>query len=81
MNVPSIKHVFSTTPGKSRVRILQSIGRALRLHKSKDEAVFWDFTDRMEIAGKVNIGFSHLEERMRLYITERFKLKLYEVKL
>lgn len=81
MNVPSIRHVFSTFPGKSKIRILQSIGRALRLHEGKENVVFWDFADKMEKNGKTNTSFNHLEERMGVYYSEKHKTKLYEVHL
>lgn len=79
MNVPSLQHVFSTAPGKSRVRILQSIGRALRLHKDKNEAIFWDFADKIGTDSRVNIGYKHFEERLSLYMKQKFNLKQYDV--
>lgn len=81
MNVPSLRHVFSTMPGKARIKLLQSIGRVLRLSKGKTKAVFWDFADYMEHGGKVNMGFNHLEERMNIYVSQKFKIKFIEVDL
>lgn len=81
MNVPSLRHVFSTWPGKSVVRILQSIGRALRLMNGKTEALFWDFSDLMMIKSSVNISYDHFEKRMQLYAQEQFKVKIYKVKI
>lgn len=81
MNIPSLKHVFSTSPGKSRVRILQTIGRALRLNKDKTDAQFWDFADKMEKGKKVNIGYAHLEERVKLYLQEKFNIHFFKVQL
>lgn len=81
MNVPSIQHVFSTHPGKSQVRILQSIGRALRLREGKQQAMFWDFADEFLWNGKINIGYKHFEERINLYLSERYKIETTVVEL
>lgn len=81
MNVPSIRHVFSTIPGNSQVRLLQSIGRVLRLDEGKTEATFWDFADKMNWDGRNNIGFKHLEERLQIYMKEKFNVSIYEVNL
>lgn len=87
MNVPSIKHVFSLFPGKSTVRIMQSIGRALRLADGKTEAIFWDFADRMKGRNQktkktcYNMGYAHLEKRVELYVKRRFNIRFYEVNL
>lgn len=81
MNVPSIRHVFSTYPGKSIIRILQSIGRALRLKSNKTTATFWDFGDIMIKGAKNNLGMVHLEYRLKLYMKEKFKVKSFKVKI
>lgn len=81
MNVPTIHHVFSVTPGKSRVRILQSIGRVLRLSPGKKEAFTWDFSDEIRDGKKVNVGYKHFEERLEIYMKQKFKIKQYKVEL
>lgn len=81
MNVPSLNHVFSTYPGKSKIRLLQSIGRVLRKNKDKESATFWDFGDIMKKGKKTNIGFSHYRERQELYMKQKFNIKFHEVKL
>jgi superfamily II DNA or RNA helicase len=79
MNVPSLRHVFSTFPGKSRIKTLQSIGRSLRLDDGKSKAVFWDIADVMVKKDEKSVTHKHLEERIKLYIRERFKIKTFEI--
>lgn len=79
MNVPSLKHVFSTLPGKSRVRVLQTIGRVLRLYEGKHLAMFWDFADEMRVGKRTNLSYKHFEERLEIYMKESFRVKQYRI--
>lgn len=45
LNVPIISGVILAGGGKSRTRIFQRIGRALRLHASKTDALIYSFID------------------------------------
>lgn len=45
VNIPALAHVFFASPSKSKIRLLQSIGRALRLSKNKETAYIYDFID------------------------------------
>jgi len=46
LDVQILNRVFLTHPGKHEGRIIQQIGRALRTHADKDDAVIYDFVDR-----------------------------------
>jgi superfamily II DNA or RNA helicase len=48
LNIPSLQHVFFAAPSKSKIRVLQSIGRALRLYDRKDTAHIYDFIDVLD---------------------------------
>lgn len=45
INIPNLANVFLCTSGKSKIKILQSIGRTLRLFNTKDMAHVFDFID------------------------------------
>ena len=70
-----------THPGKSRIRTLQSIGRALR--KVDDtEAVLYDIVDDLTNERKrQNFSLKHFKERFAIYKSEKFKVKTYNVEL
>jgi superfamily II DNA or RNA helicase len=51
--------------GKARIKIIQSIGRSLRLHHTKQMATIFDIADVC-----LNYGYKHFEERKRLYNSE-----------
>jgi len=81
VNIPNLKWIISTTPGKSRVRILQSIGRALRKHADKTGAVFYDISDDTSWKTKEGFGISHLQSRLEMYMSEKFKIEHYKVEI
>lgn len=81
INIPNLNWIISTTPGKSRVRILQSIGRALRKHAEKTSATFYDISDDTSWKIKEGFGKKHLETRMEMYMSEKFRIEHHKVKL
>ena len=54
--------------GKSKIKVLQSIGRGLRTHKDKDMLVLIDIVDDL-IYGK-----KHYKKRKEFYEIEKIKI-------
>jgi superfamily II DNA or RNA helicase len=81
INIKRLNNVVFTHPGKSRIRTLQSIGRALR--KVDDtEAVLYDIVDDLTNERKrQNFSLKHFKERFAIYKSEKFKVKTYNVEL
>ena len=80
VNIPSLHNVIFASPTKSKIRVLQSVGRILRKHDSKNVATVYDIADKI-YENKRNYVYSHFEERYRYYIEEDFNLKYYEIDL
>ena len=66
LNIPNLHNIIFASAGKSKIKIMQSIGRALRLHPSKTLAMIFD------IADNTNYGILHLVERRKLYDEEKY---------
>ena len=79
VNIPKLRNLLLTHPSKSIIRVLQSIGRVLRLSAGKDEAVIVDIVDDLRIGKWVNHTFRHAEARMQFYTAEQFKPVLKEI--
>jgi superfamily II DNA or RNA helicase len=81
INIRKIRNLVFTSPSKSRVRVLQSIGRGLRL--SKDDAVVtvYDIADDLIWKSKENHTIKHYKERVKIYNEEQFDYKIYNVNL
>ena len=68
VNVPSLKYIMMASPLKSKISVLQSVGRVLRKHFSKvDGAVVIDIIDQVPYL------YSHGEIRGKYYKNEGFK--------
>lgn len=61
INIPRIFNLVLIEPGKSFVRVIQSIGRGIRRAEDKDYVDIWDVTSTCKYAKK------HLTERKRFY--------------
>lgn len=81
VNIPSIENIIFAMPTKSVVRVLQSVGRGLRLNKGKQHCNLFDLVDDMHWKGWQNHTLKHGAERYRIYSGERFPIKLMEVSL
>ncbi len=61
LNIPRIFNLGLFEPGKSFVRVIQSIGRGLRLATDKDHVEIWDITSTCKYARR------HLTQRKKHY--------------
>ena len=65
VNVKNIHNIIFASGGKSFIRIIQSIGRGLRLNDNKQKLVIYDITD------KLKYSLSHSEKRKEIYKLEK----------
>jgi superfamily II DNA or RNA helicase len=61
INIPRIFNLVLLEPGKSFVRVIQSIGRGIRKAEDKDFVQIWDLTSTCKFAKR------HLTERKKYY--------------
>jgi superfamily II DNA or RNA helicase len=66
INIPNLHNIIFASAGKAKIKIMQSIGRALRLHPTKTMANIFDISDNTKY------GKRHVSEREVLYINEKY---------
>ena len=82
VNIKNLHNVVFASSNKSKISILQSVGRGLRLHESKDKMRLYDFTDDLRGGRKaMNYSLKHFVERIQLYQKEQFPVKVIELEL
>ena len=82
VNIKNLHHVIFASPSKSRIRVLQSIGRGLRKAKNKESAKLHDISDDFRPPhGRNNFTLNHLAERIKYYVDESFEYRMIEVPL
>jgi len=67
INIKNLHNIIFASGGKSFVRTVQSIGRGLRKHLSKNKLIIFDICDRLRY------GIRHCEKRKEIYDTEKIK--------
>jgi len=73
INIPRIFNLVLIEPGKSFVRVIQSIGRGVRKAKDKDFVQIWDITSTCKFAKR------HLTERKKFYKDAQYPFTLEKV--
>jgi len=74
INIPRIFNLVLLEPGKSFVRVIQSIGRGIRKADDKDFVQIWDLTAASKYAKR------HLTERKRFYKDAKYPFTIQKVK-
>lgn len=85
VSIKQIDHVVLAAPVKSKIRLLQSIGRGLRVSKTKKSVILWDIIDNFSKTTpktlKMNHAMKHFFERMKIYDSEQFDTQTLEINL
>ena len=81
VNIKNLHNIIFTHPGKSKVRVLQSIGRGLRTSEGKSQATLYDIVDDLSYKNQRNFAIKHFVERHKYYMQEKFPVKIYKVNL
>lgn len=81
VNIKSLQYVIFASPYKSEIKVLQSIGRILRLKDGKSKAILFDIVDDFRYKKSVNYSFEHFSQRFDIYKREKFPVTISEYKL
>ena len=81
VNIRNLHNIIFASPSKSKIRVLQSIGRGLRLGEDKTHATLYDISDDLRSNNYINITLKHYAERVKLYQAEAFKVSTYLVEV
>lgn len=75
VNITNIPRMILASSSKSDIRVIQAVGRGLRLHDDKDRLILYDIIDCEKYA------LDHAQERLMMYAGEGFKYKDYRMEL
>ena len=81
INIRNIHNIVLASPSKSKIRVLQSIGRGLRTSSSKDSILVFDIADDISYKGRYNFTLNHFFERLNIYNEEQFNYEISKVKI
>ena len=82
LNIKQLKNLIFATPLKAFTTVSQSLGRLMRLHKSKTESVVYDLVDNFGFKKPSGIFWKQYKHRQDMsYIPEDFKLTEVRINL
>jgi len=81
INIRNIHNIVFASPSKSRVRVLQSIGRGLRQTDDKSRIKLFDVSDNVSYKSRPNFTYRHFTQRLNIYKEEQFNYKINRINL
>jgi superfamily II DNA or RNA helicase len=76
INIVNLDNIIFASPTKSVIRLLQSIGRGLRVSEKKKTLKVYDIVDDLSWKSHKNHVLRHFEERVKIYNKEKFDYKI-----
>jgi superfamily II DNA or RNA helicase len=73
VNIKNLHYIIFACGGKAKIKIVQSIGRGLRLHKNKNKLIIFDIADNYKYSS------AHLAKRISLYEKEQIKFAIKDI--
>ena len=79
VNIVNLENLIFASSTKSSIRVIQSIGRALRVSETKQKARLYDIVDDISWKSRKNYTLNHALKRIEFYVHEKFKYKMIDV--
>ena len=81
INIKRLNNLIFASPSKSQIRVLQSIGRGLRVSPDGINTKVYDIADDLHWKTKKNYTLNHAAERIKIYSKEKFKYGIFEINI
>lgn len=81
ISIKKLNNLILGSPYKSKVKILQSTGRVLRLAENKTDCTMYDIADDISWKASKNHTLKHMEARIELYASQKFDYRIIDCPL
>ena len=81
INIKNLHNLIFAHPTKSKIKVLQSIGRVLRKADNGKKATVFDIVDNLKYKARDNFVLRHANERVKFYVDESFNFKISKLEL
>ena len=81
VNIKRIHNIIFASPYKSQIRVLQSIGRGLRIAGDKEQLNLFDISDDLSYNNRQNFTLKHFGSRIEIYNQEEFDYEIIPITL
>jgi superfamily II DNA or RNA helicase len=79
VNIRNLHNLIFAHPSKSKIKVLQSIGRILRKTDDGKIATVYDIVDDLKYKSRDNFTLRHAGERFRYYTEEKLDYKINSI--
>lgn len=79
ISIPNLTYGIFAHPLKSKIKVLQSLGRLLRKYGENKHAIFYDIGDYINDGS--NTTYNHFLERLKMYKSEKHDVKIRTTRL
>lgn len=73
ISIKNLHYIIFSSGGKAKIKIIQSIGRGLRLHKDKINVIIIDLADQL------HYGYKHMKKRLFHYKAENINYGIKKI--
>ena len=82
INIRNIDNIVFASPSKSKIRVLQSLGRGLRRGDKSESLKVFDISDDLTSKpSRLNFTLRHFKERLNIYDEQKFNYEIDKVNL
>ena len=81
INIRNLHNIIFASPSKSQIKVLQSIGRGLRVSEDGRVTKLFDIADDLSLGKKINFTLRHSAQRIKMYEDQQFNYKIVKVDL
>ena len=81
INIRNINNIVFSSPSKSKIRVLQSLGRGLRQQGGGKTLRLYDISDDLSLNSKLNFTLRHFKERLNIYNDQKFDYEIRRINL
>jgi type I site-specific restriction endonuclease len=81
INIRNISNIVFSSPSKSKIRVLQSLGRGLRQQGGNKTLRLYDISDDLSFDSKLNFTIRHFKERLNIYNDQKFDYEIRRINL
>lgn len=74
ISIKNLHYIVFASGGKAKIKILQSIGRGLRLHEDKSQVIIVDIADQLKY------GYKHMNKRILHYKNENIEYRITKIR-
>lgn len=80
-SIKKLHNLVIISSSKGKIRILQTLGRMMRLHFTKDKANVYDIVDNFTYNDEINYTMNHASTRLDYYKREEFNVNFMRINL